>query len=117
MHVHMVAKGNLSDLKHIVELDLSQNLLSALPDAFGSLSNLQKLDLFKNKLTTLPLTFAQLKKLKWLDLKDNNLETGLQVAGGTCLDDSECRACATNASWLCLFAFSQSSVPTHRLLP
>ncbi|KAL5460530.1 hypothetical protein EMCRGX_G033982 [Ephydatia muelleri] len=89
--------GNLSDLKHIVELDLSQNLLSALPDAFGSLSNLQKLDLFKNKLTTLPLTFAQLKKLKWLDLKDNNLETGLQVAGGTCLDDSECRACATNA--------------------
>lgn len=87
---------NLSDLKHIVELDLSQNQLTALPDGFGVLCNLQKLDLFKNQLTTLPLSFAQLKKLKWLDLKGNKLELKLQEAAGTCLDDAECRACATN---------------------
>lgn len=95
-------KDNLLDLKHIVELDLSKNSLFALPDGFGVLINLQKLDLFKNQLSTLPLSFGQLKKLKWLDLKDNKLEAGLQEAAGSCLDDSECRACATNASWLCL---------------
>lgn len=112
-----MAKDNLSDLKHIVELDLSQNLLSTLPDAFGFLINLQKLDLLKNKLTTLPLTFAQLKKLKWLDVKDNNLETSLQAAAGTCLDDSECRACAVNASLVVPVYVTTIIAPAPRLLP
>ena len=66
-----------------------------LPDSISQLSLLQKLDLYSNKLSTLPLTFWQLKKLKWLDLRNNNLETRLAEAAGPCVNEKECKQCAS----------------------
>ncbi|KAK0064772.1 leucine-rich repeat-containing protein 59 [Biomphalaria pfeifferi] len=82
-------------LIHLVKLDLSKNALTELPRLFGQLENLQHLDLLGNQLKTLPRSFCQLKKLKWLDLKDNPLEEGLKKNAGNCLNEIECKKCAT----------------------
>uniref|UniRef100_A0A8C8DJC5 Leucine-rich repeat-containing protein 59 n=2 Tax=Oryzias sinensis TaxID=183150 RepID=A0A8C8DJC5_9TELE len=82
-------------LTHLVKLDLSKNQLTCLPDDFGNLVNLQHLDLFNNKLMTLPVSFSQLRSLKWLDLKDNPLEPTLAKAAGDCLDEKQCKLCAS----------------------
>ncbi|KAL3879743.1 hypothetical protein ACJMK2_032029 [Sinanodonta woodiana] len=82
-------------LKHLVKIDLSKNFLDSLPDNFGSLINLQHLDLLGNKLTLLPVSFYKLQKLKWLDLKDNPLEEELKGVAGDCLDEAQCKKCAT----------------------
>ncbi|CAJ1080034.1 leucine-rich repeat-containing protein 59 [Xyrichtys novacula] len=83
------------NLTHLVKIDLSKNQLTGLPDDLGNLDNLQHLDLYNNKLTELPVSFSQLKSLKWLDLKDNPLEPGLAKAAGDCLDEKQCKQCAT----------------------
>ncbi|XP_030610972.1 leucine-rich repeat-containing protein 59 isoform X2 [Archocentrus centrarchus] len=83
------------NLTHLVKVDLSKNQLTSLPDDLGNLVNLQHLDLYNNKLTTLPVSFSQLRSLKWLDLKDNPLEPGLAKAAGDCLDEKQCKQCAT----------------------
>nr|XP_043869146.1 leucine-rich repeat-containing protein 59 isoform X1 [Solea senegalensis] len=82
-------------LTHLVKVDLSKNQLTCLPDDLGSLSNLQHLDLYNNKLTVLPVSFSQLRGLKWLDLKDNPLEPDLAKAAGDCLDEKQCKQCAS----------------------
>ncbi|XP_012945636.1 leucine-rich repeat-containing protein 59 [Aplysia californica] len=82
-------------LTHIIRLDVSKNGLTELPKDFGHLDNLQHLDLLGNSLTTLPRSFCHLRKLKWLDLKDNPLEDGLKKNAGDCLDEAQCRKCAT----------------------
>lgn len=82
-------------LTHLVKLDLNKNQLESLPDDFGALVHLQHLDLLGNRLSELPVSFAQLRSLKWLDLKDNPLEPGLAKAAGDCLDERQCRQCAT----------------------
>ncbi|KAK2820599.1 hypothetical protein Q5P01_023558 [Channa striata] len=82
-------------LTHLVKVDLSKNQLTCLPDDLGNLVNLQHLDLYNNKLTVLPVSFSQLRSLKWLDLKDNPLEPGLAKAAGDCLDEKQCKQCAT----------------------
>lgn len=82
-------------LTHLVKLDLSKNQLTCLPDDLGNLVNLQHLDLYNNKLTVLPVSFSQLRSLKWLDLKDNPLEPGLAKAAGDCLDEKQCKQCAS----------------------
>ncbi|CAL1536846.1 unnamed protein product [Lymnaea stagnalis] len=82
-------------LTHIIRLDLSKNALNELPKDFGQLENLQHLDLLGNQLKTLPRSFCMLKKLKWLDLKDNPLEDGLKKNAGDCLNEIECKKCAT----------------------
>ncbi|XP_047465896.1 leucine-rich repeat-containing protein 59 isoform X2 [Mugil cephalus] len=84
-----------SKLTHLVKVDLSKNQLTCLPDDLGNLVNLQHLDLYNNKLTVLPVSFSQLRSLKWLDLKDNPLEPGLAKAAGDCLDEKQCKQCAT----------------------
>uniref|UniRef100_A0A3Q2T387 Leucine-rich repeat-containing protein 59 n=1 Tax=Fundulus heteroclitus TaxID=8078 RepID=A0A3Q2T387_FUNHE len=82
-------------LIHLVKLDLSKNQLTCLPDDLGNLVNLQHLDLYNNKLTVLPVSFSQLRSLKWLDLKDNPLEANLAKAAGDCLDEKQCKQCAS----------------------
>jgi len=86
---------DISRLTHIVHLDLSKNQITSLPDSIGGLHRLQHFDLFQNRLTSLPVGFCHLKNLKWLDLKDNPLEPTLSSIAGDCLDDKECRSCAT----------------------
>lgn len=97
-------------------MDLSKNQLSCLPDELGNLTSLQHLDLYNNKLTLLPVSFSQLRvgfthsrdacvcwrfiwlrfqNLKWLDLKDNPLEPNLAKAAGDCLDERQCKQCAS----------------------
>lgn len=88
-------QDNFCSLTHIIKLDLSKNALTELPKDFGQLENLQHLDLLGNQLKTLPRSFHQLKKLKWLDLKDNPLEDGLKKNAGDCLNEDQCRKCAT----------------------
>ncbi|XP_019127469.2 leucine-rich repeat-containing protein 59 isoform X3 [Larimichthys crocea] len=83
------------NLTHLVKVDLSKNQLTCLPDDLGNLTSLQHLDLYNNKLTSLPVSFSQLRSLKWLDLKDNPLEPGLAKAAGDCLDEKQCKQCAT----------------------
>ena len=92
-------QDNFGTLKHLIELDLSSNQLTLLPDSISQLVILQKLDLYSNKLTTLPLTFWELKKLKWLDLRNNDhLEPGLAEAAGPCVSEAECKQCASKVS-------------------
>ncbi|XP_068610460.1 leucine-rich repeat-containing protein 59 [Brachionichthys hirsutus] len=83
------------NLTHLVKVDLSKNQLTCLPDDLGNLSSLQHLDLYDNKLTVLPVSFSQLRTLKWLDLKDNPLEADLAKAAGDCLDEKQCKQCAS----------------------
>ncbi|KAM8888741.1 leucine-rich repeat-containing protein 59 isoform 1-T2 [Synchiropus picturatus] len=83
------------NLTHLTKVDLSKNQLTCLPDDLGNLVNLQHLDLYNNKLSVLPVSFSQLRSLKWLDLKDNPLEVGLAKAAGDCLDEKQCKQCAT----------------------
>lgn len=82
-------------LTHIVRLDLSQNRLNTLPPNFGDLVKLQTLDLYNNFLTTLPVSFCQLRSLKWLDVKNNTLMEPLGRIAGDCLDDAQCKKCAS----------------------
>ena len=91
-------QDNFSLLKHVLELDLSKNQLTELPESFGELAHLQKLDLYGNKLSDLPLSFAGLERLRWLDLKNNPLNKELDKVAGTCVNEAECKECARNVS-------------------
>lgn len=86
-----------------MKIDLSKNLLTKLPDDFGNLTKLQHLDLLGNKLSVLPVSVYQLNKLKWLDLKDNPLVPELKKVAGDCLDEKQCRKCATDVSFSVFF--------------
>ncbi|XP_071951604.1 leucine-rich repeat-containing protein 59-like [Antedon mediterranea] len=86
---------NIGLLSHIIKLDLSKNQLTGLPNGIGNLPKLQHLDLLGNKIRTLPTSFAQLKALRWLDMKENPLEESLRRVVGDCLNDKECKICAT----------------------
>ena len=96
---HSFFQDTFCTLTHLVKIDLSKNLLTKLPDDFGNLTRLQHLDLLGNKLTGLPVSMYQLTKLKWLDLKDNPLEPGLKKVAGDCLDEKQCKKCATDVSY------------------
>lgn len=87
--------SNFPSLTQIIRLDLSNNSLTELPPDFGSLVNLQHLDLLNNQLKMLPISFGDLPKLKWLDVKGNPLEPALAEAAGDCLNEAECRRCAS----------------------
>ncbi|XP_048779169.1 leucine-rich repeat-containing protein 59 [Ostrea edulis] len=86
---------NFSSLTHLVKIDLSKNKLTELPHNFGNLQSLQHLDLLGNQLVLLPISFYKLTKLKWLDLKDNPLQSDLKKIAGDCLDENQCKKCAT----------------------
>ncbi len=64
----------LCELTGLVDLDLSFNSISSLPDAIGNLVNLDRLCITNNALQkTLPDTFSQLTKLKEVDIRYNAL--------------------------------------------
>ncbi|KFM63022.1 hypothetical protein X975_13772, partial [Stegodyphus mimosarum] len=85
----------IGSLTHLVKLDLSKNKITELPPSFGNLKNLEYLDLYANEIVDLPISFYRLKKLSWLDLKNNPLCDELKAIAGDCLDDRQCRVCAT----------------------
>jgi len=85
---------NFPTMTYLIHLDLSKNQLSDLPEYFGQLTNLRHLDLYSNQLTKLPPSFSQLKSLKWLDLKNNPLHENLAKAAGPCITPSDCATCA-----------------------
>ncbi|MFX1571576.1 MAG: leucine-rich repeat domain-containing protein [Promethearchaeota archaeon] len=60
-------------LPSILELNLYNNNIKALPESIGSLESLEVLILHNNHLTTLPESFGKLISLKKLDLSWNNI--------------------------------------------
>lgn len=85
---------NFPTLTHLIHLDLSKNQLTELPEYFGQLKNLRHLDLYSNQLNKLPVSVSQLKNLKWLDLKNNPLNDSLATAAGNCITPADCAVCA-----------------------
>lgn len=65
----------LCHLWWIIDLDLSNNQLTHLPDTIGSISMLQRLNLNDNKLSTFPNTFVLLEHLTELYLANNQFST------------------------------------------
>jgi Leucine-rich repeat (LRR) protein len=61
-------------LPKLSKLDLAQNKLRFLPETFSQLSQLSSLTLNKNKLKVLPETLSQLSQLSSLTLKNNELK-------------------------------------------
>lgn len=88
--------NNFVNLKQIVKLDLSRNALTEIPENFGELRQLKHLDLYANQISRLPLSLSELKNLRWLDLKENPLTPAVASVAGPCSNLSECQACARN---------------------
>ena len=60
---------------HLKSLDLSRNLLSALPDEIGMLDQLQQLNLQQNRLSSLPWSIGYLTSLVELQLGHNQINS------------------------------------------
>lgn len=56
----------------------------------------QACDLLVTPVLTQLLSAPQ--SLKWLDLKDNPLDADLAKAAGDCLDEKQCKQCASRVS-------------------
>lgn len=65
--------ANLADIKQLETVDLSNNLISLIPNRFCTLRNLRALNLSGNNLEFLPVGFAQLRQLEELLLAHNQL--------------------------------------------
>ena len=64
----------LCDLESVVDLDLSFNLISVIPDNIGKLRNLEKFVITNNRLSgTFPDSFRSLSSLRELDIKYNTI--------------------------------------------
>jgi hypothetical protein len=63
------------DVRHVIQLDLSYNNLTDIPECIGNFINLQVLYLHDNKLTTLPESICNLTNLEELCLAFNKLTT------------------------------------------
>ena len=68
-----VITGDLSKLKNLQVLILSNNSLKALPSQIEKLKNLQILQLDKNEITELPAGLSKLKHLQEINLRYNQL--------------------------------------------
>ncbi len=62
----------IGSLKKLTSLNLADNSLKSLPASIVNLTNLVMLNLKDNNLTSLPLRIEKLKKLKYLNLENNN---------------------------------------------
>ena len=80
--------------QHVVELNLSKQSLTSLPNTIGNLLYLEKLFLQDNKLSSLPTTIGNLIKLKVLDLDYNQLPSLPESLGN--LTDLQLLCCRKN---------------------
>ena len=62
-------------LESLVRIDLSDNVLTALPEWIGELSSLTELTAASNRITRIPDGIYELRALENLDLADNAIET------------------------------------------
>ncbi|XP_050221310.1 LRR repeats and ubiquitin-like domain-containing protein At2g30105 [Mercurialis annua] len=74
----------LCTLKHLTQLFLSQNLLSALPSELGALRSLRQLHVSNNKLNCLPVEIGLLTQLEVLKANNNRICT-LPTSIGDCI--------------------------------
>ena len=61
-------------LSKLVQLDLSNNQLTELPDEIVMCPNLVELNLFKNQLKSLPKSMSSLKRLEILNVSQNKID-------------------------------------------
>eukprot|EP00002_Diphylleia_rotans_P014756 TRINITY_DN2871_c0_g1_i15.p1 TRINITY_DN2871_c0_g1~~TRINITY_DN2871_c0_g1_i15.p1 ORF type:complete len:922 (-),score=123.03 TRINITY_DN2871_c0_g1_i15:269-3034(-) len=57
------------------ELDISDNNISTIPDAFSTLTNLQKINISGNKFTSIPDVMFKMTQLKEIDISRNPIQT------------------------------------------
>ncbi|PKI51287.1 LRR repeats and ubiquitin-like domain-containing protein At2g30105 [Punica granatum] len=74
----------LASLKFLTVLSMSQNNLTALPLALGSLGSLRHLDIANNKLTSLPDEIGCLTRLELLKANNNRISTIPAHIDGCC---------------------------------
>lgn len=99
-----VPKG-LGTLTHLQRIDLSKNQIKGLPDGVGNLTSLKYFNLSKNQIATLPATFGNLRSLKHLDVSNNPLAQKFSELLGPCQNESQCQLAARSL----LKAFSSQS--------
>ena len=63
----------ISQLKKLETLILSNNVLSTFPDSFVNLKTLQTVNVSHNNLTEFPICFCQLIRVDFVDLSDNKI--------------------------------------------
>ncbi|KAH8871629.1 Leucine-rich repeat protein soc-2 [Schistosoma japonicum] len=74
----------IEKLKHLVELHLSYNQISHLPDSIGELVSLEVLDLTSNRLEALPNGIGELVKLVQLEVESNQITSLPLTIGQLC---------------------------------
>jgi adenylate cyclase len=72
----------LCDLENLVDIDMSFNAISSLPDCIGKLTSLERFVITNNKLSgSLPDSFSKLSNLKEVDIRYNALSSIDIIAG------------------------------------
>ncbi|MFT6765573.1 MAG: hypothetical protein ACJAZS_000452 [Alteromonas naphthalenivorans] len=66
---------NIPNIQTIIDIDLSDNSITDIQDAFTGLNNLHILNLENNQITTVQNTFTNLNSLKALVLSNNQIAT------------------------------------------
>ena len=65
--------GEIGGLTALRELDLTDNVITQLPDGIGGMAQLRRFSLRNNQLTALPESIGSLRELTHLDLRANHL--------------------------------------------
>lgn len=83
LRVFDVRKNNLVGLPSqinqmsLVDLNVSENQLQAIPDTIGEIQSLRYADFSNNQIATVPDSITNLQDLKWLNLEMNPLDDAL----------------------------------------
>ena len=74
MPIHLVClPEEISQLKKLETLTLSQNIISSFPDSFVNLKSLQTVNVSCNNLTEFPIALCQLTRVDFVDLSSNKI--------------------------------------------